>query len=193
MSWRKAASILLAALLLCLCGASAYAAEDEDGGIASLRDLSGAIEGTAVVHTYTAQRDIIASVAAANGSTEEQSNLSALRAEECKATLGSFSVTAAPETGLTLIVELNVPQDCIGSYLDLLHGARVERSLRITDGTLRLSVTGTGVYTLAVSDGRLMQRISPVTGQDALPYLLAAAALLSTAGAVLAWKKTRFT
>ena len=98
-----------------------------------------------------------------------------------------------PETGLTLIVELNVPQDCIGNYLDLLHGAKVEKSLRVTDSTPRLSVTGTGVYTLAVSDGRLMQRVSPVTGQDALPYLLAAAALLSVVGAVLAWKKMRFT
>lgn len=195
MTLRRGLSVLLALCLLCLCGASAYATEDEDedGGIASLLTVGGAIEGTAVVRTVTAQKDIAVTVDAANGSEAERDNLSVLPPEKIRATLGSFSVAVKTGEAPPVFVELSIPTECVGGYLDLLHDAAVERSLRIDGGAMRVSVTGTGVYTLAVSETRLAQRVSPVTGQDALPFLLGALALLSAVGALLAGRKIKFT
>ena len=193
MTTRRSIAVLLVVWLLCLCAPAAFAAEDEVGGIASLRSVSGAIEGTAVVRTVTVRRDGAVTVTAANGSEAERNNLSAIPDENCRTTLGSFSVAAGREDGLLVLAELSIPEELVGGYLNILHDAEVERSLQIGDGTMRVSVTGTGVYTLAVSDGRLMQRISPVTGQDALPFALGGLALLSAAGALLARRKIRLT
>ena len=205
---------ILALLLSFMLTTTAFAAETASS--AGWRVITHVIEGTNIVTrtltnaplrynmSVTYQEESEPRVLGAMSFARSQAKLSGVKV---MSSLGSIEIKG-DEDGVPLkdgaadvAVEMTVPEEYVncGCYLYVLRTAdddgdgteeiTVEKCIPLTSNRVSFIVSKFGLYTTVVTDGLLPGSVSPQTSQTLLPFVLAAAALLSLGAAIYAGKR----